>query len=124
LGQSLPDTPETFGSISVLSRDLCEAYVAGDPPRYAAIVLQERASPAELMSHGSEPNRLWELLEPLRDWYAVSVVPSAAGPLGHLIETRLQTPVRYEQDRYHALNRPAPEIANPVVRRMTPQTCA
>lgn len=120
LARALPDTPETFGSISCLSRDLCEAYVAGDLPRYAAVVLQERASPGELMSHGSDPNLLWELIEPLQGWYAVSVVPRAARPLGRLIETHLRTPVRYYQDRYHVMDRPAPEIGHPAVRRMTP----
>ena len=114
-----PDTPETVASISCLSREVCEAYVAGNRPPYTAVVLQERARPDELMSHGSDPQLLWELLAPLRGWYAVSVVPDVAGPLGRLIETHLRTRVRYYQDRYHVLHRPAPEIPNSAVHRMT-----
>ena len=124
LAAALEETPQTFGAISCLRRDLCEAFATGSSPPYGAVVVQHRADAGEPMGHGADPHLLWGLLEPLRGWYAVSVAASVARPLGALIEGRLRTPVRYLEDVYHVLDRPAPFVHHPAVRRMTPADLA
>src|SRR3712207_2523636 len=106
LAAALGDTPETVIAVHLLNRGLCDAFVAGDPPRFDGAIIQAHDLPTEPTAFGDDAATLWELLEGMRGWTCVNVPTALAPALGAIIEERLGTTVRYVDDVYHVLNAP------------------
>ncbi len=117
----LGDTPETVIALHVLRRGVGRAYLAGDPPSFAAAVVVNLAFDVdELMGFGDDAVALWTLLSSLRGWSCISVAPGVAASLGELITTATGTRVRYLDDVYHALAQPVARVRHEAVRLLTP----
>jgi len=119
LADALGDTPETVISVHLLRRGLCRAYVAGDPMRFRGAMVQASDLPTEPTGFGSDPRVLWELLQSVKGWNCVNVMPGCATALGEIIEAEVGVRVRYYGDVYHTLSRPAPDVENHAVRQLT-----
>lgn len=120
LARALGDTPETVHSIHLLARDLCRAYVAGDPAHYEGAIVQATAWPEEPAGFGSDARVLWELLQEVEGWICLLVDAECARPLGEIIEAEMGRGVWTLDDVNHALSEPARVYEDGAVRRLTP----
>ena len=119
LADTLGDTPETVISVHQLRRGLCRAYLVGNPGDFNGVILQSEEEPEELMGFGTTPEAWWEILQTVQGWTCVEVPRAGAALLGPLIETHRRVSIRYYQDIYHTLEKPAERIAHPLVRQLT-----
>ena len=71
------------------------------------------------MGFGTTPEAWWEILQTVQGWTCVEVPRAGAAMLGALIENHRQVSIRYYQDIYHTLEKPAERIAHPLVRQLT-----
>ena len=101
MAEALGDSVQTFVSAHLLSRGLCDAYVAGDIEDFDAVVVQDRHVPGEPMGFGSDARALRGLLGLARGWWCVNVAEGCARPLGALLERDMGRTVRYYGDVYH-----------------------
>ena len=116
LADALGDTPETTIPVHLLRRGLCQAYVAGDPSRFRAAIIQDGALPGEPYAFGEDPRAVWELLELVAGWWCVSVPPALAALLDEIMGAETGKDVRHYGDVYHVLLKPAPHVESSVVR--------
>lgn len=119
LAATLGDTPETVQSVHMLRRGLCKAWLAGDPARFKAAILQAVDWPEEPTGFGSDPALLWELLQHLDGWTCILVDSGCAAALARILEAELGCRIRFLDDVAHVLARPAPVVRHPAVRRLT-----
>jgi RimJ/RimL family protein N-acetyltransferase len=119
LAGALGDTPDTVQSVHVLRRGLCNAYVAGDPARFDADVLQAVDWPEEPTGFGSDPDLLWELLQQVEGWTCILVDSGCAPGLAAIMEAELGRRTRFLDDVTHLLAAPARVVRDPAVRRLT-----
>ncbi len=119
LARVLGDSPETAIPVHRLMRGVCTAYVVGELPQFKGAVIVSRDNPGEPDGFGEDPEALWSILEPLKDWRIVDVSPSVAPKLGALIRASTGSRVAYYGDVYHTLTRPAVTHSRPEVRLLT-----
>ena len=119
LADALGETPETIIPVDLLLRGRCDAYVAGTLPNFDAAVVQEFDDPTELFGFGPSPEKLWELLKPLRGWTCVDVSLDLAPKLGWVIREETGKRVNYYGDVYYTLTEPVAPFTHPDVRRLT-----
>jgi len=119
LARALGDTPQTVISVHLLDRGACRAYVAGEPDRLQAAVIQDDNVPEEPVAFGSDAPAIWDVLQSVDGWACVDVSTQSARSLGDIIQRERGRPVRYYGDVYHALSQPAAALPNPSVRRLT-----
>lgn len=119
VAEALGDTVQTVIWVHLLRRGLCDAYVVGEPGRFAAAVIQAHEFSTEPAGFGDDPEALWSLLKGLRGWECINVSEQCACPLGEIIGRELGVPVRHYGDVYHILSQPAADIRNPAVRELT-----
>lgn len=119
LADALGDSPFTVISAHLLRRRWCRAWVAGDLPRFDAVVLHHIHDASEPTSFGEDAEAIWHLLQHVQGWTCIESSQSVAPALGKLIEQHLQAPVRYLQDIHHTLTQPAPDLLHPQVRLLT-----
>ena len=119
LAEALGEAPETVIAVHQLRRGLCRAFVAGEPARPAAAIVQGDGCPAEPSGFGEEPELMWELLQAVEGWYSIEVSATGARGLGALIERQTGRPVRHYGDVHHTLTGAVAEFAHPAVRMLT-----
>jgi GNAT superfamily N-acetyltransferase len=119
LAGALGDSPETVQSIHMLKRGLCRAYVAGDPARFEAAIVQPTAWPEEPAGFGPDPNLLWDLLQLVQGWTCILVDTEVAPVLGRIVDAEMGRRVRYLHDVTHLLTKPVQVSRNETVRRLT-----
>ncbi|MGD9046934.1 MAG: hypothetical protein PVF77_02675, partial [Anaerolineae bacterium] len=71
LAAALGDTPDTVQSTHILRRGLANVYLAGDPARFEAVILQAIDWPEEPTGFGTDPDLLWELLQEMEGWTCI-----------------------------------------------------
>jgi GNAT superfamily N-acetyltransferase len=120
LAAVLPEAPHTVQSIHMLRRGLCRAYVAGDPASFDGAILQSIDWPEEPTGFGSNPQRLWVLLQWVEGWTCILVDSECAPPLGEIIQAERGNQVRYLDDISHVLTEPVRVYQEDAVRRLTP----
>ena len=120
LAEALGESPVTTIASHQLRRGLCRAWVAGEPSRFDAAIVQGDACPAEPTGFGDDPNVLWGLLKHVEGWTCIDVSRDLAPDLGRIIERERDVRVRLYDDVYHVLERSAPALRNDAVRRMMP----
>ena len=119
LAETLPDHPFTFGARCLLLRGLARAWVAGPPADFEAAVVQVPWLPSEPVALGTDPEKIWQLLQRIPGWTCVNLSLELAGPLQKIIERGLGLSSRVYGDVYYVLERaPAPHH-HPAVRRLT-----
>jgi RimJ/RimL family protein N-acetyltransferase len=116
----LPDTPETVISIHALRRGFCRACVVGMPGRYDALVIDADLAPGEPACFGDDAAALWEILRDLPGWFAADMREGVALKVAALMARDWGERPTIYGDPHFALRRPAPELSDPVVRRLTP----
>lgn len=118
LAAVLGDTPETVTPCYQLKGGLCAARVSGEIWHFAAATVATLDMPDEPMAFGDDAQAIWDILQSLPGWRAVSVKAQVAPRLAALIEKGMGSRVTSFGDLYYTLTRPAPEIAHPDVRRL------
>jgi GNAT superfamily N-acetyltransferase len=120
LAAALGDTPMTTLTLQVLRTGACRVYLAGEPGQPKGAIVQADAMSEEPTGYGSDPEVLWALLRQVEGWACVDVDYDCAPPLGALIAQGTGASVRYLEDIYLVLGRPAPSYPHPAVRLLTP----
>ncbi len=118
LAEALGDTPETVDSVHLLRQDMCKAYVAGDPSRFGAAIVQANDWPTEPTGFGSDPQVLWNILKSVRGWTCVLVDSECAPILGKTIERERGVRLRYLEAICHVLTKPVSAFHNAAVRQL------
>jgi len=118
LAAALGDTPDTLQSVHMLGRGLCNAYVAGDPARFDAAILQAVDWPQEPTGFGADPETLWALLRQVEGWTCILVDSGCAQELAAIIEAELGCQTRFLDDVTHLLTVPARGVPDQAVRRL------
>lgn len=119
LADAIGETPETVIPVHLLRRGLCRAVVAGSPRLPRAAIVQAHALPAEPTGFGDDPERLWALLGMLDGWEYLNVSLDAGQPLAAFAESETGRPSPLYEEIYFTLDRPAPRVSHPSVRRLT-----
>jgi RimJ/RimL family protein N-acetyltransferase len=119
LAAALGDTPLTTLTLQVLRTGACRVYLDGEPSRPKGVIVQADAMSEEPTGYGSDPEILWALLQQASGWTCVDVDYDCAPPLGAMIERATGASVRYLEDIYFVLDRPAPSYRHPAVRVLT-----
>lgn len=117
LCKALGDKPDTVIWTHLLRRGNCIVYVAGEPLRYEATVVQANDLPAEPTGFGAGVSALWELLKLVKGWNCVLVDKQCASALGQIIRDEMGVQVRYLDDINYVLPGQVPTLPNPAVRR-------
>ena len=120
LAAALGDTPMTTLTLQVLRTGACRVYLAGEPSRPKGVIVQAEAMSEEPTGYGNDPGVLWALLQQVNGWTCVDVDYECAPPLGAMIERATGASVRYLEDIYFVLDRPAPCYPHPAVRLLSP----
>lgn len=122
LADALGDSPETVIAGHVLRRGFARAHVVGTATRFSAAIVENLAfCPDEPIGFGADPDALWALLRSLRGWSCVNVPPAIAADVGRLVTAATGQPVRYLDDLYHVLDRPAARVRHEAVRLLGPE---
>jgi RimJ/RimL family protein N-acetyltransferase len=125
LADAQGDGPETLQSVHVLRRNLCRAYIAGDPARFDAhtpgwgAIIQSQEWPEEPTGFGADAGLLWSLLQMVEGWTCLLVDSACAPALAQIMSSELRQPLRTLEDITHLLTKPAPDYRHPAVRRLT-----
>jgi hypothetical protein len=88
LATALADAPENCLQVHFLRRNLCRAWVAGDPHSPVAALIQPAVAPDELLASGSSAEDIWSLLRAAENWSSVRVEAGVADALARLFEER------------------------------------
>ena len=118
LADALGDTPETVIAVHQLRRGLCRAFLAGEPQRPAAAIVQGDRCPEEPSGFGEDPELLWRLLQAVKGWYCPEVSASCAAGLGEIMERRTGRAVQHYGDVHHTLTGPVADVTHPAVREL------
>lgn len=121
LAEALGDSPETVIATHLLRRGLCRVYLAGEPARYDAAIVQALELPGEPMGFGGDAALLWGLLQSAQGWFCLNVEPRCAAALGALMRDGLGAgaKVRYYGDVYYTLTMPVARLRASVVRLLS-----
>lgn len=119
LAESLADAPENCIEVHFLRRNLCRAWIAGDPRSPLASLIQPQVSPDELRAGGA-PEDIWNLLQGIGSWASVEVDAGLADTLAGLIEHRTGLAVRTCDDIYFVGRLPVMTHPHPYVRLLAP----
>jgi GNAT superfamily N-acetyltransferase len=119
LADALGDIADTVQSVHMLRRGLANAYLAGDPAKFDAVILQAVDWPEESTGFGTDPRLLWELLQEVEGWTCILVDSGCAPALAAIMETELGRRTRFLDDVAHLLTVPARVVRNQAVRRLT-----
>ncbi len=120
LAEALGDAPETVDSVHLLRQGMCKAYVAGDPSRFGAAIVQANDWPTEPTGFGSDPQVLWELLKAVSGWDCILVGSECALMLGEIIEQEMRVGVRYVDAVSHVLTKSVSRVDDKAVRQLAP----
>jgi GNAT superfamily N-acetyltransferase len=120
LAESLADAPENCIEVHFLRRNLCRAWVAGDPHSPVASLIQPRVFPDELTANGTGAADVWQLLQVIENWASVEVESRLADELAGLIERRTGLAVRTYDDVYFVGRLPVVTLPHPYVRLLGP----
>jgi mycothiol synthase len=120
LAEALGDTPDTVQATHLLRRGLGRAFVAGDPARFDAAIVQSTGWPEEPVGFGANPVALWRLLQRVEGWTCILVDTSCASLLGQIIGAKMAKQVRYLDDVTHTLARPVQRYRQAAVRLLSP----
>lgn len=121
LAESLGDTPETVISVHALRRGVARAYIAGNPARFRAAIVENLVfNSDELTGFGNHATALWQVLQSLEGWRCVEVISTVAPELGQRISGATGGPVRSLEAIYYALLVPVVTIQDETVRLLTP----
>jgi mycothiol synthase len=104
----------------LLRRDLGRAFVAGDPARFEAAIVQPTDWPEEPVGFGANPATLWRLLQRVEGWTCILVDTPCASVLGQIINAEMAKQVRYLDDITHTLAKPVRQVREAAVRLLTP----
>ena len=121
LAEALGDTPETVGSVHVLRRGLCNAYVSGTADEPTAAVVQSDFCTGEPVGFGGSPEPLWYLLTMVEGWDCFLVPSQCSRRVAELMQAHTRRQVGFIDDVNFQLDRPANRFRNPSVRLLTPQ---
>ncbi len=109
-------------AVHLLRRDMCTAYVEGDPvsPSAAVVFWSAPLSSARERAIAFGPNieALWSLLQAIGGWSAIGIREEHSGILKAAMERDLGKPVKVESHRYHVLTEPSQTFTHPLVRRL------
>ena len=119
LADSIGETPESVIPVHLLRRGLCRAVVDGSPWRPRAAIVQAHALRSEPTGFGDDPARLWSLLGMLDGWEYLNVSLGVGPSLAALAERDTSRPSQLYEEIYFTLDRPAPGVRHPSVRRLT-----
>jgi hypothetical protein len=119
LATALGDTPETVASVHVLRKGLCKAFVAGTVRAFEAAVVQDIFDPEEPMGFGENAEATRELLLLAEGWECVDVNAGLAEDLGGMLMQHDGIKVRYYDDVYYTLMKPAQQFESDVARALT-----
>ena len=119
LARALGNTPETVISVHKLTRRLCRAWVAGDPEKFSAAVVQGADLPEEPMVFGHDAGTAWELLKTVPGWVSPNISVELAPTIVKAISAEMGRSVRYCGDVYHVMTDPSPAIEMDEVRQLT-----
>lgn len=111
LANALPDTPETVITISQLRAGRARAWRLAD-----TLIVEDLGQPGEPMAFSENAAQIVALLAHVPNWFCVNVAAKLAAP----VAARLGRRCRLQGDVYHTLTTPAPPLAHPAVRRLTP----
>jgi RimJ/RimL family protein N-acetyltransferase len=118
LAVALGDTPDTVHAVHMLRRGLGSAYLAGEPARFEAVIVQAIDWPEEPTGFGTDPDLLWELLQEVEGWTCILVDSGCAPALAAIMEAELGRRTRLLDDVAHLLTVPAHAVRNQAVRRL------
>ena len=119
LADVIGDTPTTVISVARLKHGMCDAYVAGRLPDVDAALVFDAYCADEPCGFGTDADALWQLLKATDGWGCINVETPCAASLGVLIETDMDTSIRYYGDVCHALLAPVHPHPNESVRLLT-----
>ena len=119
LAEALGDTPETVGSVHVLRKGLCKAYVAGTPNNPTAAVVQSGFCRGEPTGFGRSPDLLWRLLTMVDGWYCFLVDSECSQRVAELMRSHTGRQVGFIDDLNFRLDCPARQFTHPCVRLLT-----
>ncbi len=115
---TLVETPETVIWRHVLNRG-GNVLLSTESPPFAAALVQAKDMLAEPTGFGRDTAAIWRLLEQAGGWQCILVDKPYAAEMGRTMAERMKTRVRYIDDVYHVMERPAPVFENDYVRRLT-----
>lgn len=118
LADALGDSPETVIPVHLLRQGLCHAWVAGDPDRPVAAVIQSTSLMEEPWAFGDGVEAVWRLLGSATGWRTVDAPAATARLLGAVMERETGRSAHYYGDVYHTLSRPASSLHLLEVRRL------
>ncbi len=123
LADALSGSPWTAMAVHLLRRDMCTAYVEGDPSSPSASVVFWSAplssAPQRGLAFGPDIEALWSLLQAIGRWNAIGIHEEHAEILRGAMQRDLKKPVTVERHRYHVLAEPAKNFTHSLVRRLT-----
>ncbi len=119
LSKHLPDTPETVIATHALNRGTAKVWISGSPIDFSGTVIQLNTRPTELISFGSNPQRLLDLLTAVEGWNCILVDSGIADLVGAMIETNFGNSVHYLEDIYHVTEKPINGFKSKRVRQLT-----
>lgn len=120
----LGESPETVIPIHMLQQGTCEVVCVGSPHDPDGVIVQSTVYPEEPIAFGSA-DAIASILPSLSGWTCLNV----PGDLGATLTEDVRraagaASVRTQDDVYHVLEVPAPEVSVPDVRLMTPADVA
>jgi hypothetical protein len=118
--EALGDTPYTVLSAHALRHRACRAYIVGELPVYAALIVQRRDMPGEPTAYGRDAGAIWRLLQFVDGWDCIELETEVAPILAALVERERGVATRLYGDIHYVLDQPASMISAPGVRRLTP----
>jgi hypothetical protein len=121
LAQTLGDTPYTVGSIHVLYKGLCNAYITGSVANPTAAIVQSHFCKNEPVGFGSNPDLLWDLLKMVDGWDCLLVKPEYSHRMAELVQIYTGRQVGFIDDLNFQLNYQVKQFSNPSVRLLTPR---
>lgn len=113
----LGDSPESCVAVHLLRRDLCQAWVSGEPADPLAVIIQPDPAPRQLAGFGTAAPAISELLARFHQWESIEVDSSVAAQLGAALAGK---PVRCYDTSCFTATGPVTRIDHPLVRRLRP----
>ena len=124
LAGALGDTPETVGSVHVLRKGLCKAYVSGTPQNPRAAVVQSDLCTGEPVGFGRSPDLLWDLFTVVEGWDCFLVDSQCSHRVAELMRAHTGQQIGFIHDVNFRLDCAANRFTNPSVRLLTPHDSA
>ena len=124
IAEWLGESPETVIPLHMLQQGTCEAVCVGSPHDPDGVIIQSTVYPEEPIAFGTA-EAIASALPGLSGWTCLNVPRDLAGSLAEDVRRAAgAASVRTQDDVYHVLETPAPEVSVPDVRLMTPADVA